>query len=495
MAVEPYPIKECIYDPGGKRLYIYRKVKYSNGVVRYYYKGRNIHARNEKKNRKANIVNFDKNDPKLLMSYYFPDWFEVGVDKKTYQTDYYGKMIEGPEESVENKNYSFHKWNKRSLVGLKTITKWVCEDIEPPITSIITEGTVVDFETNEPLNGAKVKYKKDNVTTHPTGIFKIRIDVPKNQLEAKTNQLFISKEGYVLGFKSPYKGDGSIKTSLGIIPLKPIKKLKFPQISLDIPDIEILTLPEKDFKFFSKQQMIRILDEVLKRLLPIIQAMLLEFGMKLLNDKFEEMKDQVSCPPKEKLDKLVDKKNKLVKQLNNLMKTIDNSLKVLGFTEGILIMTQVGVQSINAIPYPMPPSIPFAAQKGERGIEALNSIVTTSTSLLTILKSVLNQVLTPLNQLDQLIQQCYPDADQTQLSKELQLLTQEEQSPIITIVNGFTMDVEQEITEKPLKRRRSIAKDTSGVTVLKGEWSFSSIDQILIDELVFYIQTNNLKAN
>jgi len=31
--------------------------------------------------------------------------------------------------------------------------------------------------------------------------------------------------------------------------------------------------------------------------------------------------------------------------------------------------------------------------------------------------------------------------------------------------------------------------------MLRGEWSFSSIDQILIDELVFYIQTNNLKAD
>ena len=57
------------------------------------------------------------------------------------------------------------------------------------------------------------------------------------------------------------------------------------------------------------------------------------------------------------------------------------------------------------------------------------------------------------------------------------------------------MDIEQEITEKPLKRKRALAKDTSGITVLKGEWSFSSIDQILIDELVFYIQTNDLKAD
>ena len=46
-----------------------------------------------------------------------------------------------------------------------------------------------------------------------------------------------------------------------------------------------------------------------------------------------------------------------------------------------------------------------------------------------------------------------------------------------------------------LQRRRAIAQDKFGVTVLQGEPSFSSNDQILIDELVFYIQQNNLKAN
>ena len=67
-------------------------------------------------------------------------------------------------------------------------------------------------------------------------------------------------------------------------------------------------------------------------------------------------------------------------------------------------------------------------------------------------------------------------------------------SPIVTNVNGFEMGVETEITERSLKRRRAIARNRAGVIMLRGEYSFSSIDQILIDELVFYIQQNNLKA-
>jgi hypothetical protein len=57
------------------------------------------------------------------------------------------------------------------------------------------------------------------------------------------------------------------------------------------------------------------------------------------------------------------------------------------------------------------------------------------------------------------------------------------------------MSVITEITDNPLKRRRAIARNKQGVVMLQGDLSFSSIDQILIDELVFYIQQNNLKAD
>ena len=103
--------------------------------------------------------------------------------------------------------------------------------------------------------------------------------------------------------------------------------------------------------------------------------------------------------------------------------------------------------------------------------------------------------------LDQAIQQCCPDTEEFQEELSQGLLDLKEQialqddSPVITIVNGFTMDVEVEKTSNPLKRKRAIAKNTNGVIALKGEWSFSSVDQILIDELVFYIQVNDLKAN
>ena len=62
-------------------------------------------------------------------------------------------------------------------------------------------------------------------------------------------------------------------------------------------------------------------------------------------------------------------------------------------------------------------------------------------------------------------------------------------------VNGFTLEIEsnQPSEELPVPRRRAIAKDSSGIVVLKGEYSYTADPQILIEELKFYIQTNDLK--
>jgi hypothetical protein len=58
----------------------------------------------------------------------------------------------------------------------------------------------------------------------------------------------------------------------------------------------------------------------------------------------------------------------------------------------------------------------------------------------------------------------------------------------------FSVETDNKNPVGTLKRRFAVAKNNQGVTLLKGEPSFSSSDQILIDELIFYIQQNDLKA-
>ena len=133
--------------------------------------------------------------------------------------------------------------------------------------------------------------------------------------------------------------------------------------------------------------------------------------------------------------------------------------------------------------------------------------------MLRVILEELRKVLLLLNILDALIQSCAEGlnsntsgnpnnniAVQSAVSQELLNSTQQQSqqlSPVVTNVNGFKMSVitVENVSIGGLQRRRAIAQDKFGVTVLQGEPSFSSNDQILIDELVFYIQQNNLKAN
>jgi len=124
---------------------------------------------------------------------------------------------------------------------------------------------------------------------------------------------------------------------------------------------------------------------------------------------------------------------------------------------------------------------------------------------LILLRALLTQALALLKIADEKTQQCLEElggVEETQiaLSAELVALSnqqaEEDNSPVVSNVNGFTMGVEVDPKYKvgTLDRRRAVAKDSKGIVILRGEPSFSATDQILIDELAFYITTNNLKA-
>ena len=223
---------------------------------------------------------------------------------------------------------------------------------------------------------------------------------------------------------------------------------------------------------------------------------------------FDEIKELITCPPKEDIDKLIAKKNKLVNKINNTLVVINQTTDILTTSEKILGITSPIIKVLRQLPLPTAVGgvgIPVSFINGIRDtLKFLDKLVgrllqvnTVTLAILNLLRETLTLVLSLLNFLDLLTQFCYPGTDQSGISAELTALTQEQtqqESPVVTNVNGFKMDVETEVTDKPLKRRRAIARNRQGVIMLKGEWSFSSIDQILIDELVFYIQQNNLKA-
>ena len=317
----------------------------------------------------------------------------------------------------------------------------------------------------------------------------------------------ISAPGYESVEKIPYKGDGTPKENLGVIKLTPtqdaleLDKIESSQLSID--QIKELNKEGKTPEYFAQKKLTDLVINLKGKAIPLTLTLISSFGITKVSQLIDKGKTNTSdlfnttCPSPEELTRLINRKNKLVKQINRSFKIIDSTTKALGITQGIITSLQIAITVGLAVPFPAPASVPVALQRINTLLERLNIANAGILAVLILTRQVLTQLLQYLNLLDSLIQQCSPDTDQEQISAELTALTiqqTQQESPVVTNVNGFEMGVETEPTTNSLKRRRAIARNKQGIVMLKGEYSFSSIDQILIDELVFYIQQNDLKA-
>jgi len=379
------------------------------------------------------------------------------------------------------------------------------------------KGVVVNEQSLDPIKGAKVSISPIIfVFTDTSGNFTIDGNIP----ESGSLSMTVNAPGFQFVEPALYKGDNTLKTDLGVIQLQPLipslaqEKLSSSQLSR--AQIEELSKGSKGADYFAQERLSNQIGTIKSTLIPSILTMIAGFGLTQVSnikpEQFTKYLEQANCPTQPELTALINRKNKLVRQLNNTLKLIDNTTKALGITGGIIEGLDIAFNILKNLPIPtstgipgvpgLPTNVILAIQDNkdrlDKLIGKLRNINTSTLSILVLLRQVLLQALQLLNLLDQLVEKCYPDAEQERVALELTALTNtqsQQLSPVVTDVNGFTMGVETEVTDKPLKRRRAIATNKQGVVMLKGEFSFSSIDQILIDELVFYIQQNNLKAD
>ena len=365
------------------------------------------------------------------------------------------------------------------------------------------KGTIVNSQNQSPIKGANISTSLFNfVSTDVNGDFTISGDTP----ESSSLSLTINAPGYQYITQSPYKGDNTLKDNIGVIQLQPIvsslaqDKIKSSQLSTN--QIKEISKSKKDLSYYAEEKLSNQVNTLKNTLIPAVLTMAASFGVtqlgKYTKDQLPKILEQASCPTQPELINLINRKNKLVKQLSNTLKLIDTTTKVLGYTQGAIVLLQATLTIADTTPPPINPTPSGVSKRLDRTIATLSSVNAGVLSILIILRQVLTQAIDLLNLLDTLVQKCYPDADQERVALELTALTNQQStqlSPVVTNVNGFEMSVITETTDNSLKRRRAIARNKQGVVMLQGDLSFSSIDQILIDELVFYIQQNNLKAD
>ena len=370
-----------------------------------------------------------------------------------------------------------------------------------------------------------------NTQTDDKGEFSLEIRVPiipQNQRTPLNLGVLYSKSKFLPTGAPILNGDKTIKTNLSASSLVNINKAaeSISQEFNDKIDEAQSLVAAIGLTVFGKLvsarklSIAKIVDAIKSKLIPLAITLLLGFGISKLSQA-----NRKTCPTPEELAEIIRRRNRMVRQLNQMYAVIIANTAI-AFAFFSLSKALKGVRlSLDALPAPQAIGIfpakdfgglifsqPYSftaklqdindqLEKLEEQFDGMNRA--TLVSLVILIAGTITCILL-LQGIDNLAQECAQENGATPLeftaiNQELLDLSAEQEedgNPIISNLNGFTMAVvtDDQNPVGSLKRRYAIAKNSQGVVQLKGEPSFSASDQVLIDELVFYIQQNDLKA-
>lgn len=371
----------------------------------------------------------------------------------------------------------------------------------------------------------------------------IKIPFFNYEVSIQTFNITFEKEGYVSKVLIPFSSNKSILPYQKILlkSKETSKKETIKQVPVTSAQIKQITLNSQQLDpmgAFTAQTLQELLKQLKMTLIPFILSLLAKFGINNVDEALKKGLGNVSlqCPATlEELNSIISAKNKLTNALNNMYNKLDSIKTGVEFADKIITVANVVFASLSSLVLAFP-SIPFApdvtklfstklpgVNKSTQEVIALTLTLlkTLSSATLVVLNLFLQSLQKALNYnalLDQAISDCalnFTDGPNTnnenrdggvgiltqvKLTEELQNATVEQllnNNPVVPEANGFTFDViaVDGVEVSGLKRRRAVAKNDQDVIMLQGEPSFSSNDQILIDELIYYIKQNNLSPD
>lgn len=460
------------------------------------------------------------------------------------QTDK-GKALIAKAEAVKGDVEAF----KQKLDNNKELFDELKEKYKPVILTFTTKGRVFDEQTGDPLVGVevqpelllypmietrddegKIKYKHDKdskkkIKTDAEGRYTIRFGVPalpnlNNKILVKPIVLY-QKEKYLPAIQTLITGENEVLQTL------PIKSL----INLDIAaeqaaqkiKEEVGNAAEKaaDFALEAAEKALNVIQsQVMKmalvcqtKLFPLAISLMIIFG---IAKREQALQRQEKCPNNALLKAAIKRRNSIVRQINQIWGVIAANTALAALILYLSIQFKIGKISIGSIPLPLGAplgvGVPYNIVSKLQGIEDLlkdfedfsKQLKTALIISLVFLIISLIIILKYMKTVDLLINRCSDGSiPMDEINAELLALSdaaKEDGNEELQLVNGFKLLVVPVISEQQsneqgdLYRRRAIAKNADGVIILEGEPSFSAEDQILLDELAFYIKQNNLKA-
>jgi hypothetical protein len=396
-----------------------------------------------------------------------------------------------------------------------------------------------DFKPYAPV-GALID-SKQNTTTDSEGYYSFKFkalvigveDLSEDNEKRELNSLLdlgliFNKPGYLPTTTSLITLNSNIKRDIptkGMFNLKKAAEIAKDEINNTIYEIGqkasllALSFPEKII-LGRRKSIDRVVSLLTQKLIPLLISILLVFSI----TKPSQL-NQAVCPSPDRLKEAISQRNRAIKQINQIFQAV---IVNTGLAVVFLILANALKSirlSIDALPIPqaygVPPAKDFGGFLGalnysftarlqrlddlleelEDQNETLNKQVLISLAFL-IGGLIIAQLL--LKSIDESVGKCAQDQIDNgeitleELRDEINQLNEEnaeENNIPSNNINGFDLSVvETQNKIGSITRRQAIAKNKDGVIMLKGEESFSATDQVLINELKFYIQSNDLKA-
>jgi len=267
--------------------------------------------------------------------------------------------------------------------------------------------------------------------------------------------------------------------------------------------------------------------KLLQKVVPILTEKVQEFGINELQSQIgertniEELKQQF-CPTPETLDKLVNTRNNLVSYLNGVGDILDRLATTVNFgstfaslLQGLVniskITERIGNQVLKFVPSPLQGVANSAlnllgyvqddalfTNDGTPRIPPLKITASQISPSVSTVQAIIFQIIQELNKLDFIINLCNPFVTLTDISQTIQDTANSEllveQSENQTLYKGFIIEIEEKEFSSTLNQRRAVGKNTSNIVLIATEYSFASNPNVLIEELKFIIDRDDLKA-
>lgn len=266
-------------------------------------------------------------------------------------------------------------------------------------------------------------------------------------------------------------------------------------------------------------------------LTPIALNIAKELGTSIAQEQLGNLKEKIlskdGCPTNSKLLEILEQRNILVSQLNRTSKQLDTLTKAITGLNTFLEISLVVIDaikssktflSIAAKAFPggelgLPGYIASSLsdlediiikslfeRDGTPRLSKISSTIASSALAISITNGYIQTIIAILTSIDIKIKQCNPNLvssinpiDSNLISISI-LQTKAEQTQNQTTYAGFVIEIEEIPYTPTVNRRRAVGKNQSGIKLIETELSFTTQNELLINELKLIIDRDNLKA-